>query len=439
MANIDQDLQAIMEARYGRDVRKSIHDAIRDINTESVAAKEAAETAQDSAINSANKAETEATKAESYAVGGTGTREGEDTDNSQYYYEQTAILAQGFEVIDSLESTNPYHPLSARQGNVLDGKISTINTAKGQANGFASLDSTGRIPYSQLPESAMEYKGTWNANTNTPTLVAGTGVNGDFYVVSVAGTWNNETWNVGDRALFDDITAHDWVRLPAGEVQSVNGKVGVVNLGAGDIPFDKGSSPLTSNDTNSAILEVLQKAGVQIISTTMADYLAHKVDYDRSGAVINITDTGVANSAGNVSYDNTVSGRLSTTVQGIADELVNDVDEINSNLSYAVLAESTANTTFGNQLTQLKATYDTLTNAQRVLTKIVRADYAEVSHFMGNNRYCDTLAVATQGQISTYNIADCTLYQWYVDNAGTSHFINTTNNTNSSTLKLVRV
>ena len=32
MANIKQDLQAIMDARYGRDVRQSIHDAIYDIN-----------------------------------------------------------------------------------------------------------------------------------------------------------------------------------------------------------------------------------------------------------------------------------------------------------------------------------------------------------------------------------------------------------------------
>lgn len=333
MANIEQDLQAIMDARYGREVRGSIHDAIRDINIESSNAETVAISSRDSALASANRAEAEATRSESYAKGGTGTREGEDTDNSKYFYEQTAILAQGFEVIDSLESTNPYHPLSARQGNVLDGKISTINGKVGNANGIASLDSTGRIPYSQLPESAMEYKGTWNANTNTPTLVSGEGVNGDFYVVSVAGTWNNIDWAVGDRVLFDDVTAHEWVRLPAGEVQSVNGKVGAVQLNAGDIPFDKDSSPLTSNDTNSAILEVLQKAGVQIISTTMADYLAHKVDYDRSGAIINITDTGVANSAGNVSYDNTVSELLSTTAQGAIDEVKGITDDINSNLT----------------------------------------------------------------------------------------------------------
>lgn len=37
---------------------------------------------------SANNAETSATQAQSYAVGGTGTRENEDTDNAMYYYEQ---------------------------------------------------------------------------------------------------------------------------------------------------------------------------------------------------------------------------------------------------------------------------------------------------------------------------------------------------------------
>ena len=37
---------------------------------------------------SANNAETSATQAQSYAIGGTGTRENEDTDNAKYYYEQ---------------------------------------------------------------------------------------------------------------------------------------------------------------------------------------------------------------------------------------------------------------------------------------------------------------------------------------------------------------
>ena len=35
---------------------------------------------------------------------------------------------------------------------------------------------------------ALNYKGTWNASTNNPTLADGTGTKGDYYVVSTAGT-----------------------------------------------------------------------------------------------------------------------------------------------------------------------------------------------------------------------------------------------------------
>jgi hypothetical protein len=34
---------------------------------------------------------------------------------------------------------------------------------------------------------ALNYKGTWNASTNSPALASGVGTKGDYYVVSVAG------------------------------------------------------------------------------------------------------------------------------------------------------------------------------------------------------------------------------------------------------------
>ena len=46
-------------------------------------------------IGKAESAAASATKAESYAVGDTGSREGEDTDNAQYYYEQVKRVSQG--------------------------------------------------------------------------------------------------------------------------------------------------------------------------------------------------------------------------------------------------------------------------------------------------------------------------------------------------------
>lgn len=49
-------------------------------------------------------------------------------------------------------------------------------------------------------------KGTWNATTNTPTLVSGVGTAGDIYIVNVAGSTDldGETdWNIGDEVFFD--------------------------------------------------------------------------------------------------------------------------------------------------------------------------------------------------------------------------------------------
>lgn len=121
-----------------------------------------------------------------------------------------------------------------------------INTSQmGVAGGVATLDENGRVPYSQLPESAMEFKGEWNASTNTPTLTDGTGTNGDFYICSAGGTVNFGTqaeprlvtFVVNDRVIYEGDT-DQWVKLPAGQVASVNGQSGVVELDADDIPYD---------------------------------------------------------------------------------------------------------------------------------------------------------------------------------------------------------
>jgi hypothetical protein len=53
-------------------------------------------------------------------------------------------------------------------------------------SGIPQLDGSGKILVSQLPNSVMEYKGTWNVSTNTPTLVNGVGNQGDVYLVEGA-------------------------------------------------------------------------------------------------------------------------------------------------------------------------------------------------------------------------------------------------------------
>ena len=114
--------------------------------------------------------------------------------------------------------------------------LSGLSDSLGKPEGIATLDGDGRIPYSQLPESAMEYKGTWDASTNTPTLADGTGDTGDFYLVSVAGTQDlgsGETaFAEGDRVIYDGTV---WQKLSGGSVKSVNGNT---PDGSGNITLD---------------------------------------------------------------------------------------------------------------------------------------------------------------------------------------------------------
>jgi hypothetical protein len=63
---------------------------------------------------------------------------------------------------------------------------------------------------------ALNYKGTWNASTNSPALASGVGTKGDYYVVSVAGSTNldGETlWGVGDWAVYNGAA---WQKVEGG-------------------------------------------------------------------------------------------------------------------------------------------------------------------------------------------------------------------------------
>jgi hypothetical protein len=120
-----------------------------------------------------------------------------------------------------------------------------LRSEKGNANGYASLDSGGKVPISQLPSSIMEYKGTWNASTNTPTLANGTGDTGDVYICNVAGTVNFGagaiTFAVGDYVIY---SGSIWQRS--------SGAVGTVTSVAASITGNSigiTGSPITTSGT----------------------------------------------------------------------------------------------------------------------------------------------------------------------------------------------
>lgn len=124
----------------------------------------------------------------------------------------------------------------------------------GSANGVATLDSGGKVPTSQIPQMGdLNYQGTWNASTNTPTLTSSVGTKGYYYVVSVAGNTNLNgitDWKVGDWAVYNGAA---WEKIDNTDaVTSVNGYTGTVVLTASDVgaaPATSGTSILYGNGT----------------------------------------------------------------------------------------------------------------------------------------------------------------------------------------------
>ena len=124
---------------------------------------------------------------------------------------------------------------------------------KGVANGYASLDNTGKVPSYQLPNigGGINYRGGWNASTGS---YPANPTNGDMYYCVVGGTVNAVTYSVGDRIIYDTDTS-SWSRLPDNYgVQSVNGRSGIVT-GVQDTADRKDTVNLTTPATNKYLSE----------------------------------------------------------------------------------------------------------------------------------------------------------------------------------------
>jgi hypothetical protein len=152
-------------------------------------------------------------------------------DNNTYLTTISGIAAGG-----ELSGTYPNPSLvnSAVTGKVLtglsvtgsavvstDSVLTAVGKLQNQVNGLAG---------------GVEYQGTWNASTNTPTLTSSVGTQGFYYVVSFAGSTNLNgitTWELGDWAIFNGTA---WQKVDNTDaVVSVNGYTGIVTLSATDV------------------------------------------------------------------------------------------------------------------------------------------------------------------------------------------------------------
>lgn len=124
----------------------------------------------------------------------------------------------------------------------------------------------------------LQYKGTWNASTNSPTLAnADTGKDGWLYQVTVAGSVDfgagSISFEAGDKVVNNGTVWEKWDMTDA--VTSVNGQSGAVVLALGDLDDINAPSPsdgyvLTWDNTNSEWIAAAAAAGANTALSNLA-------------------------------------------------------------------------------------------------------------------------------------------------------------------------
>jgi hypothetical protein len=153
-----------------------------------------------------------------------------------------------------------------------DNSTYQVTSEKGQPNGYASLDSNGKVPLTQINDALIgnvNYQGLWNAATNNPTLVnpPSSGTKGYYYIVSTAGTFAGISFEVGDWIISNGSA---WQKVDNTDaVSSVFGRTGNVTATNGDY----NTSQVTEN-TNLYFTQARVSANTDVAANTAARHAA---------------------------------------------------------------------------------------------------------------------------------------------------------------------
>lgn len=222
----------------------------------------------------------------------------------------------------------------------------------GSVNGVASLDGTGHIPLSQLPPSLIEYQGTWNASTNTPTLSNASGpfnVSGFFFIVSTGGTVNfgagNITFNAGDWVLYNGSI---WERaVQSNIVQSVNGQIGVVTVNAiNQLTGDGTAGPATGSQSEVFTLATVVSAGTST-----------KVTYNAKGLIT----SGTTLSSGDIPNNAANTTGTASNITATSNSTLTSLSALTSASSLVILGSQVSGNISGNATNITATSNSTLT------------------------------------------------------------------------------
>jgi len=191
---------------------------------------------------------------------------------------------------------------------------------------------------------ALNYKGTWNASTNTPTLASGVGTQGDYYVVSVSGATDLDgitNWGVGDWAAFNGSV---WQRVEGGaDGNFVNLDVTGNATVSGDLTVGSATSQngvfgavVGSGGSNEGVVVVSGAAGTGWLGFNNANNasIPGQVTYNHSTNLLsfyssgNISLTGAATFSDNIIIGTSGKGiDFSATAGTGTSELLSDYEE----------------------------------------------------------------------------------------------------------------
>jgi hypothetical protein len=139
---------------------------------------------------------------------------------------------------------------------------------------------------------ALNFKGTWDANANSPALASSVGTKGDYYVVGTAGSTNLNgisNWGVGDLATFNGSV---WQRVEGGaDLNGVNLSVS----GTSTLSGLTASTALALNASKEIVSVTNTGTGSNVLATTPT--LVGDVTLSTGNLVIGTSGKGIDFSA----------------------------------------------------------------------------------------------------------------------------------------------
>lgn len=253
----------------------------------------------------------------------------------------------------------------------------------------------------------LTYAGTWNASTNTPTLVSSVGVTNTYYIVSVAGNTNLNgitNWNVGDWAIFNGSV---WDRIAGGSTETFS-NITVTSLTG--YMYANNNSPVTASTTipNTAI------TGLGTMSTQNANAVAIT-----GGTINSVTETNGVYANANITslantFPNSYLANSSITLGNVTVALGSSASTI-GNLTLSNVAISSGNATFTNENV-------TTSNITNLISGNVAISGGNVNTVTLNSATFGTNGFKLTGQSSPPATSTGTV--WYDTNTDTMSYYN---------------